>query len=91
MPVLLDPEAVDVVLESQPGREERGQAEGVVVASDAAVHPPVLVGHGGPEVDQHVQLVQLVGVDLIIVFQKQLGEIDARRCRWFRSETSGPS
>jgi hypothetical protein len=45
--LLLDPEAVDVVLEAQAGGEERRQPEGVVVPSHATVHPPVQVGHGG--------------------------------------------
>ena len=75
-PVLLDPEPVDVVLESQPGREERRQPERVVVAGDAAVHPPVLLGHHGPEVDQDVELVEVVGVNLVLVFQEQLDEVE---------------
>jgi hypothetical protein len=58
--LLLDPEPVNVILEAQAGVEERGQPEGVVIAGYAAVHPPVPVGHGGTEIDQHVLLVQLV-------------------------------
>ena len=80
--LLLDPEAVDVVLEAQPGREERRQAEGVVVAGHAAVHPPVLLGHHRAEVDQHVQLVQVVRVRSAPRRRGTCRRSRWRRCRW---------
>ena len=89
--LLLDPEAVDVVLEAQPGREERRQAERVVVAGHAAVHPPVLLGHHRAEVDQHVHVVQVVQASSAPRRRGTSRRSRWRRCRWCRSETSGPS
>jgi len=51
---LLDPEPVDVVLEPQPGREERRQPKRVVVACYTAVHPPILLRYRRAEVHQYV-------------------------------------
>lgn len=74
--LLLDPKPVNIILEAQAGREERWQAESVVVAGYSAVHPPVPVGHCGAEIDQHVHFVQVVQARLAFVFEEHIHEVD---------------
>ena len=66
---LLDPQTIDVILEPEPGRKERWQTVGVVVACHPAIHPPVLVGHARPEVHQDVGVVQGFGIRLGVVLE----------------------
>lgn len=74
--LLLDPEPIDVVLESQTGREEGREAVRVVVGGDSAIHPPVPVRDGRPEVDQDIEVVDAVRVDLVLIREKQVDEVD---------------
>ena len=68
--VLLNPEPINVVLKSEPGGKKRGETVGVVVAGNAAVHAPILVGNDGTEVNEHVQFVQIIETDIGFVFKK---------------------
>ena len=65
--ILLNPQPIDVVFEAQSGRKEGRQAKGVVVTRHAAVHPPVLLGQHGTEVDQDVEVVERVEARLLLV------------------------
>ena len=75
-PVSLDPEPVDVILETQPRREEGREPLAVVVGGDTAVHAPVLVCHRWPEVHEHVHVVELFETLSQIVPQEEVDEID---------------
>lgn len=52
------------------------KSEGIVVARDPAIHPPVAGCDGGTKADQDIDVVQYFGTNLIFIVQKHLNEVD---------------
>src|SRR4030095_13368492 len=73
---LLEPKAVNVILEPQTCWEEWRQTVTIIVGSDPAVHPPIIVGHDRAKVHQYIHVVQRIRIDLFLVAQEHLYVIE---------------
>src|SRR6478736_10523456 len=60
---LLEPKAVNVILEPQTCWEEWRQTVTIIVGSDPAIHPQIIVDHDRAKVHHYIHVVLLISID----------------------------